>query len=116
MRFLYINPDETSQARATALGCGWMPQVPPEFQNIATAPCVILSGAGETIVLDPKGLSNSSVMKRAKPLLDAENTVVEQESPFQPVRDALKSSDPGDLHAALTSLIDVLDPPTENVN
>jgi Zn-dependent alcohol dehydrogenase len=73
MRFLYINPDENKQARATTLGCGWMATVPSEYANIAMAPCVILSGAGTTVVIsDTPPTTKAAVTAAAAPILAAE--------------------------------------------
>lgn len=73
MRWLYCNPDD--QDRATELGCGWFPDVPAEYVNIATAPCVILAGAGQQIVLPDDGtLAYADVEAAAQPIVDAEAT------------------------------------------
>jgi len=70
-RTLYINPDPTTQSRATELGCGWMPAIPNQFAGIATAPCVILSGAGTTIVLQ-EPTTQQAVAAALQPILNAE--------------------------------------------
>lgn len=73
---LYINSDPTTTTRATQLGCGWMPIVPPQFSNIATAPCVILNGAGQTVVIsDIPPTTNQIVAAALQPILDAETTL-----------------------------------------
>ena len=74
MQYLYANPNaSTGPARATLLGCGWVPAVPPQFASVATAPCVILAGAGQTIVLEDDGsLTNAQVQTAAAPIVAAE--------------------------------------------
>lgn len=70
---LYINPDPATQARATTLGCGWMPTVPAQFKSVATAPCVILNGAGQMIVIsDTPPTTNAAVATALQPILNAE--------------------------------------------
>lgn len=71
MRWLYCNPADDG-TRATELGCGWFPAVPSEFTNIAQAPCVILAGAGQQVVLADDGLTANQVQAAAQPLIDAE--------------------------------------------
>jgi hypothetical protein len=70
MRYLYINPNaSTGPARATVLGCGWMAAVPPEFASITVAPCVILSGAGQTVVIPDSPPTNAAaVVSAAAPI------------------------------------------------
>ncbi len=70
-RFLYISSVEGAQARGNALGCGWMPAVPPEFQSVAVAPCAIVAGAGTVLVL-PEPTTKQAVAAAAAPILSAE--------------------------------------------
>lgn len=67
---LYVNPDPATQGRATALGCGWMPQVPDQFPT-ATAPCVIVAGQGAVTVL-PEPTTAAAVTSALAPILAAE--------------------------------------------
>jgi hypothetical protein len=69
---IYINPDPATRTRATELGCGWMPTVPDQYASIATAPCVILNGAGTTVVL-PEPTTQAAVAAALQPILDAES-------------------------------------------
>ncbi len=76
MQFLYANPDPNSKARANSLGCGWVPAVPPQFTNVATAPCVILSGAGTTVVIaDSPPTTAQVVATAAAPIQSSEAAV-----------------------------------------
>lgn len=79
-RFLYIAAN--GQSRATALGCGWMASVPPEFANIAQAPCAIVAGAGTATVLR-EPTTAQAVASAAAPILAAEaaaNNVAAQQA------------------------------------
>ena len=70
---LYVNQDPNSQSRATQLGCGWVQFVPSGFASIATAPCVILNGAGQQTVLPDDGsLTAQQVATALAPILAAE--------------------------------------------
>lgn len=78
-QFLYVNPDPKTQSRATQLGCGWVQFVPPQFTNIATAPCVIINGVGQQVVLPDDGtLTATQVASSAAPILTAEQTALNQ--------------------------------------
>jgi len=88
--FLYINADETKKDRATALGCGWMPSVPAHFASVATAPCVILNGAGQTVVL-PEPTTKAAVAVAAAPLIAAEQAAQGAEAIRNTNADVLRS-------------------------
>jgi hypothetical protein len=73
---LYINPNPATMARATLLGCGWMAAVPVQYRSVATAPCVILSGAGQTVVIsDSPPTTAAAVASALQPIIDAEATL-----------------------------------------
>lgn len=75
---IYINEDPRTQDRATKLGCGWMPAVPPEFVPAATAPCVIVRGAGQTVVIsDAPPTTRQAVDAAAAPILAAEQAATD---------------------------------------
>lgn len=72
-RYLYISTDAAAQARATTLGCGLLPAVPPEFATLATAPCVIVAGAGQVVVVsDNPPTTPGAVTTAAAPIVSAE--------------------------------------------
>jgi hypothetical protein len=71
---IYINPDLATRTRATELGCGWMAAVPDQYASVATAPCVILNGAGTTVVL-PEPTTPAAVAAALQPILNAESAV-----------------------------------------
>lgn len=56
-----------------------MPEVPAEFASVAVAPCVILQGNGQTIVL-PEPTTKSAVAAAAAPILAAEAAAQAQEA------------------------------------
>jgi len=74
-QFLYINSDPSTKARATQLGCGWLPSVPVQYSGLATAPCVIIAGAGQQVVVisDTPPTTASAVATAAAPIIAAEN-------------------------------------------
>lgn len=70
---LYVNPDPSKQTRGNWLGCGWVDRVPASHASVAVPPCVIVSGAGQTIVVADNGsLTPSQVATAAAPVLAAE--------------------------------------------
>src|SRR4051794_38888976 len=71
-RCLYVNPDPSTQSRATQLGCGWMASVPSQYAKVASAPCVILDGAGLTSVL-AEPTTPQAVTTALQPILSAES-------------------------------------------
>jgi hypothetical protein len=72
-QYLYCNPDPATQARATLLGCGWVPGVPPQFASQASVPCVILAGAGlVAVVPDSPPTTPAAVAAAAAPIVAAE--------------------------------------------
>jgi len=77
MQYLYISSDTVNgPPRATTLGCGWLPKVPAQFASIAAAPCVILTGAGQVVVIsDTPPTTASAVATAAAPIITAENTI-----------------------------------------
>ncbi len=88
-RFLYINSDPAQTVRATELGCGWMPAVPPEFANVAVAPCAIVSGAGTTVVLE-EPTTAQAVASAAAPILAAEQAANDAAAAQQANADTLR--------------------------
>lgn len=69
---LYANVDPTTATFGNALGCGWVHEVPAAFPG-AVAPCVILAGAGQTVVLPDDGtLTAAKVAAALAPILAAE--------------------------------------------
>lgn len=92
---LYVNPDPASAAIGNSLGCGWVHEVPPAYVGLATAPCVIVAGAGITAVLPDDGtLTAGKVSTALAPILAAE----------QAARDAVaaQTANAGATEAALT--------------
>jgi hypothetical protein len=70
---LYVNPDPATATFGNQLGCGWVAKVPPQFTAAATAPCVILAGAGQVAVLPDDGtLTAAKVNTALAPILTAE--------------------------------------------
>lgn len=85
---LYVNPDPSTQDRATTLGCGWMPSIPPQYAGIATAPCVIVSGQGTTTVLT-EPTTPGAVASALAPILSAEQAAAATAATQAANRDAL---------------------------
>lgn len=102
-RTLFINADPSTQSRATTLGCGWMPTVPPEFASIASAPCVILSGAGITTVL-PEPTTKAAVAAALQPILNAETALAQAAISKSNNRDAVIAKAKAALGANATFL------------
>ena len=80
MQFLYANSDPATKARANTLGCGWVPEVPPQFKNIATSPCVILSGAGQTVVIEDDGTPDAAAVAAAAAGIQAAEAAAAQQA------------------------------------
>lgn len=73
-RYLYINPDPATQARATELGCGWLAAAPPDLAA-ATAekiPCAVIAGAGVVVVVQ-EPTTPQAIVSAAQPIVDAES-------------------------------------------
>lgn len=103
---LYINPDPATQSRATTLGCGWMPTVPPQYRNVAAAPCVILNGAGQTIVLaDDKAQATAQAVATAlAPILASEQAASDAQAVQQANGDTIRARAATGLAANATYL------------
>ncbi len=105
MQFLYANPDPATKARANSLGCGWVPAVPPQFTNVATAPCVILSGAGTTVVIpDSPPTTAGAVAAAAAPIQTAEAAAAATQTTLNTNADTLRTSAVNALAANATFL------------
>jgi hypothetical protein len=100
---IYINPDPATRTRATELGCGWMPTVPDQYASIATAPCVILNGAGSTVVL-PEPMTAAAVAAALQPILDAENAAQAAQADAAANQETLQSRSEAALAANTTFL------------
>ena len=93
MQFLYANPDPATKARANLLGCGWVPAVPLQFTNIATAPCVILAGAGLTVIIsDAPPTTATAVAAAAVPIQSAEAAAAAAQATLQTNHDTLQQA------------------------
>lgn len=72
-RYLYINPDPSTQDRATQLGCGWIPIPPDDLAGVVTGkvPCAVITGAGLVVVV-AEPTTPQAVTAAAQPVVDAE--------------------------------------------
>lgn len=76
--YLYVSDDTpTGRSRAAALGCGWMPAVPPQFAAAVGStplPVVIVAGAGmATVLADNPPTTPAAIATAAAPMQAAES-------------------------------------------